>query len=106
MQTQLRGYRHLVLQSGEDEEMDRYIYGQEGEEIGSFFGALLRRVIPFASKAIKGAVQVAKPHLKEIGTELIKAGGKEVIEKISGGIAKAGSKINRKSSNIIELSKS
>ena len=45
-------------------DMDGYIYTQEGEGIGSFFGNLLKKVLPLATKAIKGAAHIAAPHLK------------------------------------------
>ena len=100
-QTQLKNYRHFILQTGGDEEMDRYIYGQMGEGIGSFFGVLLKRVIPFASKAIKGAAQVAKPHFKELGKDLVTEGVKAGAEKLIDTV-KTGSK-RKKSSNIVTV---
>ena len=52
-------------------DMDGYIYSQEGEGIGSFFGNLIRRVIPLATKAIKGIASAAKPHLQNAAKDIV-----------------------------------
>ena len=64
-------------------EMDGYIYTQEGEGIGSFFGNLLKKVLPLATKAIKGAAHIAAPHLKEAATELAGEASKSLIRTIN-----------------------
>lgn len=68
--------------------MDRYIYSQNGEGIASFFGNLFRAVSPILGQAIKGTVNIAKPHLKRAATDVITTGSKRVLEKISGDISK------------------
>ena len=56
---------------------------QEGEGIGSFFGNLLKKVLPLATKAIKGAAHIAAPHLKEAATELAGEASKSLIRTIN-----------------------
>ena len=63
-------------------DMDGYIYSQEGEGIGSFFGNLIRRVIPLATKAIKGIAGVAKPHLQSAAKDLVNHATKKLIRTI------------------------
>ena len=43
------------------DDIDRYIYSQSGEGLGSFFGKLAKKAITILEKAIKGAV----PHLQD-----------------------------------------
>ena len=57
-------------------DMDRYIY-QDGQGLGSFFGSLMKRALPLLGKTIKGAVRIAKPHLKKAATELANSAIKE-----------------------------
>ena len=75
-------YRATIVQSGAGD-IDRYIYRQDGEGIGSFFGNIFRTVAPLFGKAIKGAARIAKPHLQRAATDLVTAGGKRVLDKIS-----------------------
>jgi len=75
-----RMFRKFFQMGGE---MDGYIYTQEGEGIGSFFGTLLKKVLPLATKAIKGAAHIAAPHLKEAATELAGEASKSLIRKIN-----------------------
>ncbi len=76
-------YHSTIAQTGAGD-IDRYIYRQDGEGIGSFFGNVFRTVAPLLGKAIKGAAQLAKPHLQRAATEVVTAGGKRVLDKISG----------------------
>ena len=69
------------FQTGGD--MDGYIYTQEGEGIGSFFGNLFNKVLPLATKAIKGAAGIAKPFAKQALTEIAQEAGKEVIKTLA-----------------------
>ena len=50
------------------DDIDRYIYSQSGEGLGSFFGNLVKKAIPILGKAIKGAAKgaakAALPHLQ------------------------------------------
>ena len=79
--TNPNSYRQIIQQgSGE---IDRYIYNQEGEGIGSFFGNLFRSSIPVISRAIKGGVKLAKPHLHRAAADIITTGSKRLINKIS-----------------------
>ena len=75
-----RMFRNFFQMGGE---MDGYIYTQEGEGIGSFFGNLLKKVLPLATKAIKGAAHIAAPHLKEAATELAGEASKSLIRTIN-----------------------
>ena len=75
-----RMFRKFFQMGGE---MDGYIYTQEGEGIGSLFGNLLKKVLPLATKAIKGAAHIAAPHLKEAATELAGEASKSLIRKIN-----------------------
>ena len=52
-------------------DMDGYIYTQEGEGIGSFFGNLFRKVLPLATKAIQGIASAAKPHLQNAAKDIV-----------------------------------
>jgi len=80
-------YRSVINQSGRGMEMDRYIYSnQSGEGIGSFFGNLLRTAIPLIGRSIKGAAVIAKPHLENAGKDIIAAGSKRALSKLSGDI--------------------
>ena len=63
--------------------MDRYVYTQEGDGLGSFFGNIFKSAVPFLGKAIKGAARIAKPHLVAAGKDLISAGAKRGIEEIT-----------------------
>ena len=63
-------------------DMDGYIYTQEGEGIGSFFGNLFKKVIPLATKAIKGIASAAKPHLQNAAKDIVGKASKRLIEKI------------------------
>ena len=74
-----------IIQSGSGA-MDQYIYSQDGEGIASFFGNLFRSAIPLFGKAIKGAVQVAKPHLQRAATDIVTTGSKRVLDQIAGDI--------------------
>ncbi len=75
-------YRTIV-QDGRGGEMDRYIYTQSGDGLGSFFGNIFKSAVPFIGRAIKGAAGIAKPHLVAAGKDLISAGAKRGIEEIT-----------------------
>ena len=80
-------YRATIKQSGGGN-IDRYIYSQDGEGIGSFFGNLFRTVAPMVGpilgKAIKGAAQLAEPHIKQLANDAIAVGSKRLSDKIHG----------------------
>ena len=58
-----------INQKGYGDDIDRYIYSQSGEGLGSFFGNLVKKAIPILGKAIKGAAKgaakAALPHLQD-----------------------------------------
>ena len=86
-------YRSAIVQKGGAIEMDRYIYGMEGEGLGNLFGSLLRKAIPLIGSAIKGATKVAKPIAIAAGKELVTAGAKRGAEELSKQISSPGKKI-------------
>ena len=63
-------------------DMDGYISTQEGEGIGSFFGNLFRKVMPLATKAIKGIAGIARPHFENAAKEIVGQASKKLIHKI------------------------
>ena len=71
-----------IIQSGAGV-MDQYIYSQDGEGIASFFGNLFRSAIPLFGKAIKGAAQVAKPHLQRAAADIVTTGSKRALDQIA-----------------------
>jgi hypothetical protein len=75
-----RVYRKFFQTGGE---IDGYIYNQEGEGIGSLFGNLFKKVLPFVTKAIKGAATIAGPHLKQAATEITGEASKSFIRSIN-----------------------
>ena len=76
--------RDVIMQHGAGLDSDGYYYySQQGEGLGSFFGKLLRMAIPAIGRTIKGAAQIAKPHFQKAGAELVAAGSKRLLEKIS-----------------------
>ena len=79
-------YRSTINQSGKGTEIDRYIYSQTGEGIGSFFGNLARTIVPFLSHSIKGAARIAKPYLREAAKDIVTAGAKRATDKLSSSI--------------------
>ena len=64
-----------INQNGRGDDIDRYIYSQSGEGLGSFFGKVVKTAIPLLTKAIKGTAKAAAPHLTEAavsaGSDLI-----------------------------------
>ena len=79
----IAAYRDAIIQDGSGLDMDRYIYSQNGEGIGSFLGNIFRFVSPILGKAIKGTVNIAKPHLKRAATDVLTSGGKHILQKLS-----------------------
>ena len=78
-----KAYRSVIVQKGGSNEMDRYIYGMQGEGLGNFFGTLIKQAIPLIGSAIKGAVKVSKPFAVAAGKELVTAGAKRGIEALT-----------------------
>ena len=77
-------YRSALVQKGGSIEMDRYIYGMEGEGLGNLFGSLMRKAIPLIGSAIKGAAKATKPIAVAAGKDILTTGvkrGTEVLTK-------------------------
>ena len=72
-----------INQKGYGDDIDRYIYSQSGEGLGSFFGNMFKKALPLIGKAIKGAAKVAAPHIKEGAKAAAKSGLKRGIEEVS-----------------------
>ena len=53
----------VINQNGFGDDIDRYIYSQSGEGLGSFFGKMVKTAIPLFTKAIKGTAKAVAPHL-------------------------------------------
>lgn len=66
-----------INQSGYGKDIDRYIYSQSGEGLGSIFGNMFKTVVPLLGKAIKGAAKAAAPHAKKA----VKAAGKDLFKR-------------------------
>lgn len=80
----VKAFRDIVMQHGSGYTNDGYyIYSQDGEGIASFFGNLIKSALPIVGRTIKGAANIAKPHLQKAAADLVTAGGKRVLEKIS-----------------------
>ena len=80
----LRAKAHpVIVQNGSGGDIDRYIYNQNGEGLGSFFGSIMKNAIPFLGNTIKGGLKIARPHISAIGKELITSGAKKGIEAIT-----------------------
>jgi hypothetical protein len=73
----------IIVQNGAGSEMDRYIYNQNGEGLGSFFGSIMKNAIPFIGKTIKGGWKLAQPHISAAGKELITTGAKKGVEALT-----------------------
>ena len=89
--SEVKAYRQIIMQHGSGFDKDGYyIYSQQdGEGVGQFFGSLLKKALPVIGNAIKGASQIAKPHLRKVATDIVTAGSKRAIDKISGDIVKS-----------------
>ncbi len=74
---------HTIIQDGRGGDMDRYVYTQVGDGLGSFFGNIFKSAVPFLGRAIKTAAGIAKPHLVAAGKDLISAGAKRGIAEIT-----------------------
>ena len=87
-----------INQKGYGDDIDRYIYSQSGEGLGSFFGNLVKKAIPILGKAIKGAAKgaakAALPHLQDAAiagsTNLLNSALDKVVPKQQCGRGKRG----------------
>lgn len=76
-------YRKIILQHGAGFDNDGYhYYSQDGDGMSSFFSNLIKYAIPVIGKTIKGAVGIAKPHLRKAGEELVAAGAKRIASQL------------------------
>ena len=81
-----RAYRKTFMQHGSGYDADGYyVYNQEGEGIGTFFGNLFRSAMPL----IKGIGSTLKPHFQKAAGDLVTAGSKRILDKINDGNPKA-----------------
>ena len=85
-QSDLRAYRDIMLQHGSGFDDGYYVYNQDGEGFGQFFGSLLKSVVPLFSKGIKASYKIAKPHLQKAARDVVSSGSKRLLNKISGDI--------------------
>jgi hypothetical protein len=76
-------YRSVFVQKGGAVEMDRYIYGMQGEGLGNWFGALMKQALPLISSGIKGIAKASKPIAIAAGKELITAGAKRGAKELT-----------------------
>ena len=77
-----RPYRAVIVQQGGSIQMDRYIYGMQGEGLGSFLGSLMKKALPIASQAIKATAKAAKPIAVAAGKELLAAGTERAVKRL------------------------
>ena len=79
----IRAYRKTFMQHGAGYDADGYyVYSQQGEGIGSFFGNLFRSAIPVITSGIKGIGSTLKPHIKKAAGDLVAEGSKRLLKKI------------------------
>ena len=78
-----------INQNGFGDDIDRYIYTQSGEGLGSFFGKMVKTAVPLFTKAIKGTAKAVAPHLTKAavtaGSNILEDGLENISKK---GIAK------------------
>lgn len=93
----IQHYTTVFSQNGKGFDIDRYIYHQQGAGIGSFFGKLLRYVLPVAKTAISRTYDIAKPHIQEAGTQLVKGATRALTRKAEEVADSTINRINKKS---------
>ena len=75
----------VINQNGRGDDIDRYIYSQSGEGLGSFFGKVVKTAIPLLTKAIKGTAKAAVPHLTKAavtaGSNILEGGLENITKK-------------------------
>ena len=86
-QSDIDAYKHMITQYGRGRAQDGfYVYSQEGDGLGNFFSALVKNALPIIRKTIKAGATIAKPHLQKAATDIVTAGSKRLIDKVSGDI--------------------
>ena len=80
----IRAYeKAMLMHGGSYTDSDGYfVYSQEGEGIGSFFGNLFKAALPILGRTIKAGASAAKPHLLKASTYLLEAGTKRLVKEI------------------------
>ena len=78
-------FKDAINQNGNGFSMDRYVYGRnmEGTGIGSFFGKILKMVMPIAKKGINTAYKIAQPHLQNFGEDVLSSVRREATKRIN-----------------------
>ena len=66
-----------------------YIYSQEGDGIGSFFGGLIKSALPIIGRSIKAGARLAKPYIKKGAADIVTVGSKRLTDKLTADIAKS-----------------
>lgn len=80
----VRAYRKTFMQHGNGYDSDGYyVYSQEGEGIGSFFGNLFRSAMPVITSTIKGIGSSLKPSIQKAAGDIVTAGSKRILRKIN-----------------------
>ena len=78
-------YKHMIIQYGRGHD-GYYVYNQDGDGLGNIFSSLVKNALPIIRKTIKAGAAIAKPHLKKAATDIVTAGSKRLIDKVSGDI--------------------
>jgi hypothetical protein len=77
-------YKDILFQQGGAPPIDRYIFNaQDGDGIASFFGPLLKYIVPFAKSIGRVFIKNSIPLAKTIGREAIKGGAEYGISKLA-----------------------
>ena len=84
----LKAYRAAIFQTGNGYDKDGYYIYQTGEGLSSFFGGLMKSAIPLLSRSIKGIARISAPHIKNAGRDIVTAGSKRLLQKLSGDVVK------------------
>ena len=96
----VKHFKTLFNQNGRGLDLDRYIYHQRGNGIGSFFAKLFHEVLPVAKSIIKGVVKTAQPHLKAIAGDLRNQGLEYINTKTKNYLDNTDSNPKRKRDNL------
>ena len=77
-----KAFRSAIIQKGGSIEIDRYIYGMQGEGLGNLLGPLVKQAIPLNGATIKATV--SKPRVTSASTQkkVIISGSKRAAGKI------------------------
>lgn len=79
----LKHFRTLFNQNGGGYSLDRYVYHQKGQGLGSFFAKLFHKVLPVAKSAVKGLIKVATPHAKGFLGDITKEGLNQGVQALT-----------------------